>query len=90
MVSDEARYERLEREHLGDPDKKTGIYAPRAEMDTKTRYFIHSRRLCTKVAGHYVNIGMREMTAEEAEPHLRAREKREQREAEQWKGCIKP
>lgn len=29
LVQEDEEYENLEREHLGDPEKKTGIYAPR-------------------------------------------------------------
>jgi hypothetical protein len=54
------------------------------------RYFIHSRRLCSKVAGKTVNIGMREMTAEEALPHLRARDKREAAHRAEWAGIVRP
>jgi hypothetical protein len=28
-------YQRLEREHLGDPDKKTGIYAPKPDTPAR-------------------------------------------------------
>ena len=42
-----------------------------------TRYFIRSRHLAAKVHGGRVNIAFREMTAAEAEPHIRAKEKRE-------------
>lgn len=47
-----------------------------------TRYFIRSRRLARKLTGLVVQVAMREMDAEEAEPHLRAQERREQRERE--------
>jgi len=33
VESEDERYERLEKEHLGDPDKKTGIYAPKPLVD---------------------------------------------------------
>jgi hypothetical protein len=57
---------------------------------SKTRYFVRSRHLAARVAGKRVNIAFREMTAEEAEPHLRTVEKKEKREAELNAGCIKP
>lgn len=36
--SDDERHERLEREHLGDPEKRTGIYAPKADADGWIRW----------------------------------------------------
>lgn len=55
-----------------------------------TRYFIRSREVAKKVSGGRVNIGFREMTAEEAEPHLRAKERKARREAERDVGCVRP
>jgi len=46
--ADEARYERLEREHLGDADKGTGIYHPdnkRAPVDLATMLLWLKRRM---------------------------------------------
>ena len=55
-----------------------------ASSNGRTRYFVRSRHLAAKVAGHRVNIAFREMEAAEAEPHLRTVEKRE---AEYRKWC---
>lgn len=55
-----------------------------------TRYFVRSRHLARRVTGKAVNIAFRELTAEEAEPHLRAKERKEKREAERDVGCVRP
>jgi hypothetical protein len=56
----------------------------------RTRYFIRSREVAKKLAGGRVNIGFREMTAEEAEPHIRSRERKERKAAERDAGCVRP
>lgn len=55
-----------------------------------TRYFIRSRHLARKVTGQAVNIAFRELTAEEAEPHLKSKERKERKEAERDAGCVRP
>jgi hypothetical protein len=56
-----------------------------------TRYFIHSRRLARQVSGNpNVAVGLRELDVAEAEPHLKAKEKKERRAIEEADGCVKP
>jgi hypothetical protein len=44
--ADMTDYEALEREHLGDPDKRTGIYAPKQWRCTHDRTFGEACRQC--------------------------------------------
>jgi hypothetical protein len=54
------------------------------------RYFIRSRRLARKLVGPHVALGFREVTAEEAEPMIAAKDRKEIAEAAKDHGCVKP